>query len=153
LKFIRANIKPREEAQREISEGEQPSTSHLRTIEEQEDKQFLEKAQAQLQQHDSSHEKTEEKDVGRTRVLTPDQEFLEQIVPNVTLSGSSPKSPKMSDVSAMNVNMSNLRNSLTDTDLVDSPSEEKNLETEPWKMRVQEDGSVVRKSEDDSRHE
>lgn len=59
----------------------------------------------------------------------------------------------MSDVSEMNVNMSNLRHSLTDTDLVDSPTEEKSLETEPWKMRVQEDGSVVQKSEDDLRHE
>ena len=139
VRFIRANIKTRKDIQRERSESAQPSTHPLRTIQEQEDRRLLEKAQVQLQKEDSSRGEKKERDVGRTRALTPDHD---QIIPYVTVSGSSRKA---SDGSQSGIRAE--RNpSLTGEPIVESPTEEKSLGTEPWKVTVQEDGSVARRS-------
>jgi hypothetical protein len=142
VRFVRANIKTREQNNREKAET-QSSQAPLRTIEEQEDRQFLEKAQAELHKEDSSHMEKEEKDVGRTRALTPDPENPEQVVPNVTVCGPSQKSSRGTE---MTVTAEKLP-PLTEKPMVDSPTEEKSLEIEPWKVQVQGDGSVLRREE------
>jgi hypothetical protein len=62
--------------------------SPLTTIEEQEDRRTLEKAQKQLRRESLARGKKEEFDIGRTTSLSPDQEKPEQILPLVTVQGS-----------------------------------------------------------------
>lgn len=63
------------------------SSTPLTTIEEQEDRRILEKAQHQVRKESlSKGEKEKEIDVGRTTTtLTPSEENVEQVLPNVTV--------------------------------------------------------------------
>lgn len=74
-------------------------------------------------------------------MLTPDREYPQQIVPNVTVSGSPQKS---SDQTAMTIPMGGLP-PLTERPLVESPTEEKSLDAEPRELEVRQDESVVRR--------
>jgi Phosphatidylinositol-4-phosphate 5-Kinase len=83
VKFIRANIHARQDEQ-------QPS-SPLTTIEELEDRRFLERAQEQLRKESTSKRKSkiDEVDVSRVNSLVSKKK-PEQIVPNVIVESSSP---------------------------------------------------------------
>ena len=70
-----------------------------------------------------------------------DLEYPEQIIPNVTVSGSSQKS---SDQTAVTIPTEGLP-PLTEMPIVESPTEEKNLDTKPRELEVRQDGSVVRR--------
>src|SRR5271170_197080 len=89
VKFIRANIRTRDEVTHEKPQEDQPQpTSPLTTIEEQEDRRILERAQEQLLRERSSHGEKEEMDVGRATTLSPDIEKPEQVLPNVIVQES-----------------------------------------------------------------
>lgn len=85
VKFIRANIKTREEVRREKEREQSPVPAPLTTIEEQEDQRIMEKAHEQLCKERLMHE---EFDVGRTTTMSPTEEHPDQIVPNVTVESS-----------------------------------------------------------------
>jgi hypothetical protein len=122
VKFIRANIRTRDEVTHEKPQEDQPQpTSPLTTIEEQEDRRTLERGLEQLQKQRSSHGEKEEIDVGRATTLIPDVEKPEQVLPNVTLqeSGDSRNNDTESTVTE-EVDAHVLRNK----DFVESPTEE-----------------------------
>jgi hypothetical protein len=97
--------------------------SPLTTIEEQEDRRILERAQEQLERERSSHGEKEEMDVGRNTTLTPDIENPEQVLPTVTVQGSRDSRNDTESTVTEDVD----RHVLATKDIVDSPTEEVNL--------------------------
>jgi hypothetical protein len=125
VKFIRANIRTRDEATQEKSQEEQlQPTSPLTTIEEQEDRRILERGQEQLQKERSSHGEKEEMDVGRATTLSPDIEKPEQVLPNVLVQGS--KHTRNNDTEST-VTEDVDAHVLSNKDIVESPSKEASL--------------------------
>jgi len=127
VKFIRANIRTRDEVTREKQEEDQPQpTSPLTTIEEQEDRRILERGLEQLQKQQSSHGEKDEMDVGRATTLSPDIEKPEQVLPNVTVQGS--RDSRNNDTESTvteEVDTHVLRNK----DIMESPTKEVSLGT------------------------
>jgi hypothetical protein len=141
VKFIRANVKTREEVAQEKAEEIRPS-SPLTTIEEQEDRRILDRAQKQLRKGSAGHEEKEEFDVGRARTLSPDEERPEQVLPTVTLHKSGGHS---TDDSVRTVTESENGVGFTGKPMVRSPVQEVSLGIQEKNMRVQEDGSLMKR--------
>lgn len=137
VKFIRANIKTREEVAQEKGEEIAP-TSPLTTIEEQEDRRIMEKAQKQLHKESTGHEEKEEYDVGRARALSPDEERPEQVLPTVTLQRSGDHETTDSGRTVM-------ENGITDKEVVKTPVEEVTLGVFEKNMQIQDDGSFMKR--------
>jgi len=97
--------------------------SPLTTIEEQEDRRILERAQEQLLRERSSHGEKEEMDVGRATTLSPDIEKPEQVLPNVTVQGNRDSRNDTESTVTEDEN----RHVLANKDIVDSPTEEVSL--------------------------
>ena len=87
VKFIRASIKTREEVAQERME-ETSAVAPLSTIEEQEDRRIMERAQKQTRKESESHGEKEEMNVGRTTALSPSHERPEQVLPSVTVANN-----------------------------------------------------------------
>jgi hypothetical protein len=106
LKFVRANIKPRD-----APEPQLPSR------EEQEDHEILDKARQQAAMWDAAARKAKkERHVGGSRAFTPNEKSPTQIIPNATVSKAVDPEETMNEKP---------RRSLSVVPLVESPEEEK----------------------------
>lgn len=141
VKFIRANIKTREEAAlQKVEEATSPG-SPLTTIEEQEDRRILEKARKSTRKESSSHGEREELDVGRTIALSPSDEMPEQVLPSVTVASNEKETH---DEGSNKIGAADGKGHFTGRDIVRSPSP---MEDEMKKrdMQLQDDNSFMKR--------
>ena len=115
--------------------------SPLTTIEEQEDRRILDRAQEQLQKEQSSHGEKDEMDVGRATTLSPDIEKPEQVLPNVTVQESRDSRNDTDSTVTGAVD----RHVLPNKDIVESPKEEICLG--PWEKTMPIAGEPRAKAE------
>ena len=143
VKFIRANIKTREEVAQEKIEETAPTSpvSPLTTIEEQEDRRIMEKARTQTRKESLSHGDRDEIDIGRTTTLSPSDEMSEQVLPSVTVGSNETEvqRPESDKVEAINGT-----GGFTGRDIVRSPSPMED-ELKRRDMQLQDDGSFMRR--------
>ena len=141
VKFIRANIKTREQVAREKKAEEVPEVVPLNTIEEQEDRQILEDAQKQANKEGSSHGKKEEVDVGRKPTLSPDHEKPEQVLPTVTVRQNQ-NSHERTDDGEKTGSMEN-GTVFPNEEMVKSPKEEVSLGSLEKTIKMPPDGNAI----------
>jgi len=122
---------------------ETSAVAPLSTIEEQEDRRVMERAQKQTRKESESHGEKEEMDVGRTTTLSSSDERPEQVLPCVTVAKNEKQeygseSEKMAGTDGTG--------GFTGRDIVRSPSpmEDEKVTRE---MGFQEDGSFVERKE------
>ena len=81
VKFIRTNVKTREDVAREKTQ-QVPAVLPLSAIEEQEDGKTTANVRKKVGKTNPSHEE-KEKDIGKTIMLTPTREKSEQVIPSL----------------------------------------------------------------------
>ena len=143
VKFIRASIKTREEVAQEKGEEVAPG-SPLTTIEEQEDRRFMENARMQTRKESLSHGEKQEVNVGRTTTLSPDGERSAQILPIVTVASNEKRAERIESEKA---DETDGNGDFTGRDIVRSPSPMEN-ESKTRDMQLQEDGSFINRQKE-----
>jgi hypothetical protein len=147
VKFIRASIKTREEVAQEKTEEVAPVSpvSPLTTIEEQEDRRFMENARMQTRKESLSHGEKQEVDVGRTTTLSPDGERPGQILPIVTVASNEKRAERSE---SEKVYETDGNGGFTGRDIVRSPSPMEG-ESKIRDMQLQEDGSFINRQKEE----
>ena len=143
VKFIRANIKTKDEIVTEKAEEPQQPSSPLTTIEEREDRRILDRAYRQLRKENRSNGEKPEVDVGRSTSVSPDREKPEQVLPVVTMRNSRDNDkPEGSDSTLIEYGLPTGHTKLARRELVKSPEQETSLGTLEKMMQLQARGNL-----------